>query len=190
MQFTFAPKSPEQIAAEMERERKWRLWDQQRKQNRRARREAVKRVWQEKNAQIPGRIALPDDFNQTGDGNCGVVATAIACRVSYTEVWNFFARNKRGSWKGSLAPFEMNSALRHFGCKVETTPYTKSHRVTVADLARVTRNEKTSYMVYVRGHVLILRSGYYIDQRGAIPIQNVPSGGGAIVESAYKILED
>ena len=147
---------------------------------------------------IPGRIPLPAGFDESGVGNCGVVALAIACGVAYQTMWSHFAakQKKPSAWKGSTYHSTYSPTLEKFGVTYKHTSYEKptslfsrrsGSNMSVADFA-LRAKANTTYLVRVRGHVLILRNQFYFDQRGGFPLGGA-RGAGQKVLDVWEIID-
>jgi len=130
---------------------------------------------------IPGRIPLPSGFDGSMIGNCGVVSTAVACRVPYEEIHDFLRHKKSAKWKGSMVMSDFISVLTHFapGQYIDFSDSYKGYSVRDFALYRSARN--VSYLVLTFNHAMVVRNGYVIDQKGAIPVTNLPWGKGSSI---------
>lgn len=113
-------------------------------------------------------IRLPQGYNDMGDGNCGVVAMALAAKVPYNVM---FAKIKSrfqltGRWRGATYTYWYPVIFKLFGVETEHTKpvITPTVRAFVRDIAKL----RTTYVVRIKHHIFIIRGNYVIDQRGAV----------------------
>lgn len=108
----------------------------------------------------------PDGFVRERDRKrpiCGVLAVAIAAKVSFDVAFEACKRNMpkhRQRMRGSTYKEQRDAALRELAVKFTVINTEQS----VRDFCQVRQDDGYVYILEVRGHVLTLRDGAIIDQ--------------------------
>lgn len=119
-------------------------------------------------------------------GCCGIFAAAIVMGLEPEDVFNDYKRRfkKRGNWKGSTYRGE----LSFFMCeKYGADMVHEEHgNKTVATFA-LTADPDSTYLIYIRGHAMVLSKGRLIDQNHDEDWRTMRYSGRKL-EHTYKIL--
>ncbi|MBP5855668.1 hypothetical protein KAJ83_01505 [Marivibrio halodurans] len=123
---------------------------------------------------VPDGLALPDDLE--GSRNCGLVALSVVARCSYAEAVRAYTdvfrsayqRHPRKNWKGGTTWSLVVKAMASLGVQHSHTEVTSA--VTLQRLAQFTRRDAL-YLVCTTGHAQVVKNGWVIDQRGAVPVE-------------------
>ena len=100
---------------------------------------------------------------------CGVTAVALFSGASFSDVWDFIAKRKRGNWKGSTYHSDQRAALKQFN-KGRTVAMAVPQRMTLKTFAEKHALPGHIYMIRTTGHQQILKDGYVVDQAGKKPV--------------------
>lgn len=122
----------------------------------------------------PDRLFIRDDL--VSAPNCGVTAVAVIARVPIAEAHEVIRKIKGVSrrWRGGTSHADRIDALHHYG--VPHTVYRLKDRRRLATWVRDRAEPGKTYMLRITGHVLVLRDGWCMDQKGARHISVYPFG--------------
>lgn len=98
---------------------------------------------------------------------CGVVAVAAMAGVPFATAWNLLGQDRAHNWKGRTVHSARIAALYDLGYNVNTVQL--YGQWTLRAFVEKYAKHGRSYMVHVRGHVMVVRDDIVIDQEGAIP---------------------
>lgn len=122
-------------------------------------------------------------------GCCGIFATATALGKNVEHVFNNYKDryNKRANWKGSTYRRELIKMIEEdYGHTCELVyDYTVDRPKTVAKFAETVDRDDV-YLVYIRGHVMLLNDGRLVDQNHDCYMFRMRYAGRTL-EYAYKI---
>lgn len=103
---------------------------------------------------------------------CGIVATAIATGSLYSEVYDYYAKGRAGSWKGRLSNDRIIKGLRHFGAKLTSCEkeLKSIHGKTILHAANVLslNSPDDVYVIFTRDHVQVVQRFMIADQQGVV----------------------
>jgi hypothetical protein len=122
-------------------------------------------------------------------GCCGIFAAATALGKNVEHVFNDYKDryNKRANWKGSTYRRELIKMIEEdYGHDCELVyDYTEDRPKTVAKFAETVDRDDV-YLVYIRGHVMLLNKGRLVDQNHDCDMFRMRYAGRTL-EYAYKI---
>ena len=119
-------------------------------------------------------------------GCCGIFAAAIVMGLEPEDVFNDYKRRfkKRGNWKGSTYRGELSLFMREkYGSELDLEEHKNK---TVARFA-ATADPSYTYLVYIRGHAMVLSKGRLIDQNHDEDWRTMRHSGKKL-EYTYKVL--
>lgn len=107
----------------------------------------------------------PDDM-KFGLPNCGIVANAIAAKISLERATEWFRINQRprGNWRGATNHGYYDRFLREHGIWFERVDYSKDRIRTVGDFAEWFGKPGRLYMIRSAGHMMLCQDGWIGDQ--------------------------
>lgn len=119
---------------------------------------------------IPEGLARPADC--PNGPVCGIVALAIAARISFSEAKRVYQSvfNRPGQWRGRSSQSERETVLEALGVqfrpiRVRKPEGEKGIRYSLVKWAEIAARRDVLYMVCIRGHVFMFKNGRVTDQR-------------------------
>lgn len=121
------------------------------------------------------RISMPVDLIGVPKASfssrpvCGVLATAVAAKRPFMDAWKYYAKTKRGNWKGALQMYDILKGMKDLGAVVKKSPeLTKFYkgRPIKYFVANNAIDDNKVYVVTVRQHIQVVQGLNVLDQTG------------------------
>lgn len=127
------------------------------------------------------RLCLPSDIVHDPKIRkrpvCGVMATAIAAGITFTEAFNYYKNlysKKNRRFKGPLYDYEYITAMKHFGVRVEELNEEIKNLFIDYPISKFIAHiglldPDNVYLVITKNHVQLVYNGLVTDQGGTTP---------------------
>ncbi|MFC3706329.1 hypothetical protein ACFOOL_16400 [Devosia honganensis] len=108
--------------------------------------------------------------------NCGITALAVVTGQDYETMRLWFEKamgiKRPGAWKGWTKSSYYEKALRHFKVRFRwAVPAGAS--IALGAFSEMHTLKSATYLIRIPGHVLVLRDGLVLDNRGSEPVKPV-----------------
>lgn len=118
-------------------------------------------------------ILIPSDLVPSYHGRlpiCGVVATAVACNITFQQARNHIARWKGANWKGGMYDHEVVRAVNELGGNIvqdkSLTVNFIGHSIAKFVLRNWITGDGNAYLVRTGRHFQVVQGRKVVDQQG------------------------
>lgn len=111
---------------------------------------------------------------------CGVHATAVITGHTFSKTWKTFASIHSPRWRGRLANIKIVKGMKDLGAELQScnsNEFIQLHRrplIQVVTALTMTQEPGAVFVIFIRGHVVVVQDNKVVDQSGVWDIKEYP----------------